>query len=700
MADLYVSTTGSDSGKGTQDSPFRTIAKASQAAGDGTTVHVAPGTYQGGFSTSANGVTYVSDTKHGAKIVAPSGGADMAWSNSGANVTIDGFEVSGSSFRIGLYTTGSNSVIENTKVHDIGNNLSGKGGAGIYADSYRGGTNITIQNNEVYNVGPAGTNSSLVHAIYHSSTGTIANNLVYDNAGVGIHLWHDARDLTIVNNTAFNNYMGAWIGADEHYTYNGPADNIKFANNIIYDNRGYGVAEGGTTGTHNSYTNNLVYDNGTDFRLQNGLKATGTIAADPKFVKYDADGGGDYRLAAGSPAINAGISANAPTTDMNGASREGAVDIGAFEYRSQTSGGNTPTSPTPTTPTPTTPTTPTEPSTPTSPTAGSSTITVNAAGNPAGGVNAHFNLLVDGKKVGEGMAGTTAKDFTFKTDLTAGQAHKIQVQYDNDATVNGQDRNLHVNKITINGHAVKPTDSLVTYDKGALDGQDVVKGQSGLWWNGTLQVAADKSFFPAGSTAPATGSSTITVNAAGHAAGGVNAHFNLLVDGKKIGEGVAGTTAKDYTFKADLTAGQAHKVQVQYDNDATVNGQDRNLVVNKVTINGHASNATDGNVTYDKGALDGKDVAKGQAEMWWNGTLVVSADKSWFPATATTAGTATAQSLGDQTDVWTHVAVQNIEQPATTAVDTHVASVETYDHGMDAAHLLALHHDTHLSSAA
>ena len=260
--------------------------------------------------------------------------------------------------------------------------------------------------------------------------------------------------------------------------------------------------------------------------------------------------------------------------------------------------------------------------------------------------------------------------------------------------VNGQDRNLIVNKITINGRAVNPTDSIVTYDKGALDGKDVAKGQSGMWWNGTLQVPADTSFFPTASTAPATASSTITVNAAGNPAGGVNAHFNLLVDGKKIGEGTAGTAAKDFTFKTDLTAGQAHKVQVQYDNDAVVNGQDRNLIVNKVTINGHASNATDSNVTYDKGALDGLDVAKGQSGMWWNGTLVVSADKSWFPATAT------AQSLDDQTDVWTHIAVQNTEQPVPVALDP-VTTAETYaDHGLDAADLLALHHDTQLLSAA
>jgi len=331
-ADLHVAPTGSDGNPGTKAAPFRTIAKAAATAATGTTVRVAPGTYQGGFTTRTDGVTYLSEVKWGARIVPPPSGADIAWENRGSNVTIDGFEVSGPAFRIGLYTTGSDSVIQNSRVHDIGAYLRGKGGAGIYGDGYYGGTNITLQNNEVYNVGPPGTDSRLVHGIYHSTTGTIANNLSHNNAGAGIHLWHDARDLTIVNNTLVNNHIGAWIGANEHYRYQGPADNIAFANNIIFDNRGYGVVEGGETGPNNRYTNNLVYGNGTDLRLQNGLKATGTIAADPKFVKYVASGGGDYRLAPGSPAINAGVRPGAPPRDINGLTRAGAVDLGAFAH--------------------------------------------------------------------------------------------------------------------------------------------------------------------------------------------------------------------------------------------------------------------------------------------------------------------------------------------------------------------------------
>ncbi|MBP2306715.1 hypothetical protein GBZ48_26750 [Azospirillum melinis] len=133
-------------------------------------------------------------------------------------------------------------------------------------------------------------------------------------------------------------------------------------------------------------------------------------------------------------------------------------------------------------------------------TSGNSTITVSAKGT----LDAHFNLLVDGKKIGEGTTDATAKDFVFKTDIVEGQGHKVQVQYDNDGIFHGTDRNLIVNEITINGKSVLPTDDHVTYDKGTLDGHDVADGQAGMWWNGTLVVDADKSYFPTSGVTPPT----------------------------------------------------------------------------------------------------------------------------------------------------------------------------------------------------
>ena len=265
------------------------------------------------------------------------------------------------------------------------------------------------------------------------------------------------------------------------------------------------------------------------------------------------------------------------------------------------------------------------------------TFVVNASGQAAGGIWPQFKLRLDGVDLGQATVSSTATGrYTFTAKVAPDQAHKVQIVYTNDDFVNGQDRNLIVKSLEINGKAVNSTSSLVTYDKGALDGYDVVPGQEGMWWNGALNFALTKDYFPVPTpTAPA-GNAQIVLNLQGTAAAGTNAHFNLMIDGKKIGEGVAGTSAKDFAFSTNVTADQAHKIQIQYDNDATINGQDRNLIVNKISINGHAVNPTDSNVTYDKGALDGKDVVKGQSGMWWDGTLVVNADKSWFPSGTTT----------------------------------------------------------------
>ncbi len=265
------------------------------------------------------------------------------------------------------------------------------------------------------------------------------------------------------------------------------------------------------------------------------------------------------------------------------------------------------------------------------------TFVVNASGQAAGGIWPQFKLRLDGVDLGQATVSSTATGrYTFKAKVAPDQAHKVQIVYTNDDFVNGQDRNLIVKSLEINGKAVNSTSSLVTYDKGALDGYDVVPGQEGMWWNGALNFALTKDYFPVPTPTTPAGNAQIVLNLQGTAAAGTNAHFNLLIDGKKIGEGVAGTSAKDFAFSTNVTADQAHKIQIQYDNDATINGQDRNLIVNKITINGHAVNPTDSNVTYDKGALDGKDVAKGQSGMWWDGTLVVNADKSWFPSGGTT----------------------------------------------------------------
>ena len=347
--DLYVSTTGSDSNSGTQSSPFKTILAASHAAQAGTTVHVAAGTYYGGFETTASGtasapIHYVSDTKWGAIIVPGANStSDTAWDNRGAYVAIDGFQVdgthyqSGTAWTQGIYSAGSYSVVENNNVHNIAQNAStSSSGSAIALDGYYGATHIDAIANVVHDIGPAG--GSLIQGIYQATSGNVENNLVDNVSGYGIHLWHDANHVNVVNNTVFNNHSGGiLVGGGDFHTTAGPDDYNVVANNIVYANANSGIAEWGSTGTHNVYTHNLSYGNvglRGNWYLKNGNTHTNDVSAGPQFVNYNPTGVGDYHLSSGSPAIDAGTATNAPLTDLDGNPRpQGARhDIGAYEF--------------------------------------------------------------------------------------------------------------------------------------------------------------------------------------------------------------------------------------------------------------------------------------------------------------------------------------------------------------------------------
>ncbi|MBP2297416.1 carbohydrate-binding domain-containing protein [Azospirillum picis] len=264
------------------------------------------------------------------------------------------------------------------------------------------------------------------------------------------------------------------------------------------------------------------------------------------------------------------------------------------------------------------------------------TIKVKAYGNSAAGQAPHFKLLVDDQVVGDAWVNaTSATDYTFTAKVDPNEAHKIQIWYDNDATINGVDRNLYVKSINIDGQTIAATSDMASYDKGPVDGKFVVAGQEGLFWGGALTFGVPEEYFagpyvPPPPPAPSS-AVDIVVNAYGVSAGGVAPHFKLVVDGQVIGDGKAASgSVTPFSFKADIDPTKAHSVQVVYDNDATVNGVDRNLFVKSVVINGHTVAATDSIVSYDKGAVDGKDVVKGQEGLYWGGALNIKAGAELF----------------------------------------------------------------------
>jgi len=350
--ELYVASDGQDANPGTRTAPLRSLARAAQLVTPGTVVNVLPGTYQGGFRTTVDGrpnarIVFRATERWRARIVPPpvSTGA-LGWDNRASYVDIDGFDVDGSMaldgpdagtgtrWTTGIYNGGSYVRIMGNHVHHVAVTVpcTSAGGSGIGVDSYYRGTGSEVTANSVHDIGPPGCR--WVQGIYVNTPAVVRNNVVYRIAAAGIHLWHDAHDLVVANNTVTASDTGIVVGAGDFYHTSEPNDHTQVFNNIVFDNR-RGISEQGATGPHNSYRNNLVFGNPDgDWQLAPGMTHTGTVAAEPGFVAYTRDGTPDFRLSAGSPAIGAGLANGDTQPDFDGRARPAreAVDIGAFQH--------------------------------------------------------------------------------------------------------------------------------------------------------------------------------------------------------------------------------------------------------------------------------------------------------------------------------------------------------------------------------
>lgn len=330
-----VSPLGNDNNDGSLESPFATIQRAANYATPGTTIRVLPGIYTTPLDTRISGtetahITFISDSLWGAKITTT--GADDSWRNTGDYVDIIGFDITGNG-AWGISNQGSFVRIISNHIHNIPSPCTRNGGAGINNGNYRGHDDDIISN-IVNDIGLPGV-CLYVHGIYQANLrGHIWNNICFDNAGWGIHLWHAANAVIITNNLVFENRKGGITIGDGDAPGGITADSMIVANNIAMNNLGPGINEFGNTGTHNLYLNNLIFNNWEGIKLQNGDVAYGTIYSNPQFVNYQPDGSGNYHLKASSPAINAGTFNGAPTYDFEGNNRpQGkADDIGPFEY--------------------------------------------------------------------------------------------------------------------------------------------------------------------------------------------------------------------------------------------------------------------------------------------------------------------------------------------------------------------------------
>ena len=350
-ATYYVATAGNNANSGTQAQPFRTIAKGLTVLQAGDTLYLRGGPYTENIDSNEQTI--------------PSG---TSWSNAitiaaypGETVILNG--------HINFVTSpcGSGSIaylIFDRLIIDATGHFGGVGGCGDNAHHIRYqngelknsrgsgmlgiGTGSEIINMKVHHNG----SSWLDHGIYWCESDTIIRDSeFYENTGYGIHLYGGDRcgnNVKIYNNRIYNNhYAGVTLN---HGT------NILFYNNLVYNHTqpdGWALQiDRGTTNAqvynntlHNNLNgvqvwrvtntivkNNILSQSGNISDSSTGLVQSNNLTTDPKFVNASAN---DFTLQAMSPAIDAGTTLSAVTTDIVGTLRSQSCcyDIGAYEYQ-------------------------------------------------------------------------------------------------------------------------------------------------------------------------------------------------------------------------------------------------------------------------------------------------------------------------------------------------------------------------------
>lgn len=221
---------------------------------------------------------------------------------------------------------------------------------------------------------------------------------------------------------------------------------------------------------------------------------------------------------------------------------------------------------------------------------GDDTIVVRVSGDHYQGAP-QFQLMVDGKAVGDVKTVTAVhgkgqwQEFAFKGEFDG--TEKVEVVYLNDAFAGkGKDRNLYVDQIAVDGKVYQSeTHADYEFAKGTLSGREKMSQKGAMVFDlGNGGSAPSTPPTPAPS-----GDDTIVVRVSGDHYQGAP-QFQLVVDGEAVGATQTVTAVRgkgqwqNVTFKGDFD--DADKIEVVYLNDRTGSTGDRNLHVDKITVDG------------------------------------------------------------------------------------------------------------------
>jgi len=344
----HVATDGDDGNPGDVSKPLRTVGKAASLARAGDTILLRGGVYREAVLLRFSGVegqpivlkSFPGEQpviQPGERGERPPGQGVLLQAQEGYQKPIGWITIEGLEIRYGWdgvkFYNAHDVAIRNCRIHDNFNQ-------GILGN----GNRVLIDRNLIAGNGTnQGARPNLMHGIYATGSAfTITNNVIHSNSAYGIQVaaydynkdsmagpeYAEAKDWLIANNTlAFNKHRAGIV------VWQDGVENCVVQNNIFYKNAGSnGIDFYSQRGRRHRVRNNIFHPPGESLVSSeaDAYRAIDNREIDPRFADPDSF---DFRLQAGSPAIDAGSADRAPKVDFEGKPRPqgGGVDIGAYE---------------------------------------------------------------------------------------------------------------------------------------------------------------------------------------------------------------------------------------------------------------------------------------------------------------------------------------------------------------------------------
>jgi parallel beta-helix repeat protein len=298
---------------------YDTIQEAINDASDGDVIELPQRTYTENIDFLGKAITLQSRDPNNPQVAAATiiegmGTGDTVTfsTESGAGAALLGITITCSNGN-GIYCLSASPTISNCIIRNCLN-------AGVYCNTAR-----PIIRNCIINGCDNGIRSQ------RGSSPTISNCKIYDNFNRGV--WCIRSATTIKNNWIYSNASGIKLEFE---------DTSEIENNTIVNNTDYGI-EKGVRNPSPTISNCILWGNGDDSHEEFGASYCWfTSDGDPLFFDVDGkddiggNGDDDYRLASGSPCIDAGDPNYLPDAgekDIDGGWRVmgDRIDIGAYE---------------------------------------------------------------------------------------------------------------------------------------------------------------------------------------------------------------------------------------------------------------------------------------------------------------------------------------------------------------------------------